>query len=83
MFGFIKKLFGGKPVEATQPEAAPYKVEVAPAPVVVESAPAAPAKIKANQPSGKKPAGKKPAGQKPAVKAKSSRNRKPKSKPQA
>jgi len=27
MLGLIKKLFGAKPAEATQPEAAPYKVE--------------------------------------------------------
>ena len=32
MLSFIKKIFGSKPAEVTQPEAAPYKVETAPAP---------------------------------------------------
>ena len=38
MIGFFKKLFGSKTAEATQPEAAPYKVET---PVVAEPAPVA------------------------------------------
>ena len=43
MLGLLKKLFGGKPAEATQPEAAPYKIETAPVveTVKVETAPVA------------------------------------------
>jgi hypothetical protein len=67
MLKHIKKLFGfGPKEEATQPEAAPYKVEVAPTPVaeqatqaVVESI--APAKKPAKKTAAKKaPAAKKP-----------------------
>jgi len=74
MFGLLKKLFGGKPAETTQPEAAPYKVEAAPTPVadkaveaVVKSV-AKPAPKKAAKPAQKKPAVQKPAGAKKAPK---------------
>ena len=73
MIGFIKKLFGSKPTETTQPEAAPYKVEVAPTPVAEKAAEAV---IKSVAKPVKKPAPKKPAATKKAP-------RKPKSKPQA
>ena len=71
MFGFIKKLFGFKPAEATA--AAPYKVEAPTVTEVVNSQPvvkeAAPAVVKApakKQPAKKAPA-KKPAAAKPAT----------------
>lgn len=74
MFGFIKKLFGTKPVETVVE--VPYKVEVATPAVtkvadqatqaVVESIAKSPAK----KPQAKKPAGNKPRGP-----------RKPKAKP--
>jgi hypothetical protein len=66
MIGFIKKLFGSTPAEATQPEAAPYKVETAPAPVA-EKATEAVVKSVANpakKTTPKKPANAKPAGAK-------------------
>jgi hypothetical protein len=79
MFGFLKKMFGGKPAEQTAE--APYKVETtvvetpkveAPAPVV-EAAPVA-------KPAPKKKAAPKKAAPKPAG-APKGRSRKPKSKP--
>ena len=78
MIGFIKKLFGAKPAEATQPEAAPYKVEVAPAPTPVAEQ-ATQAVVESIAPA-KKPAPKKA----PAKTAKPKAPRKPKaSKPKA
>ena len=79
MFSLLKKIFGSKPAEATQPEAAPYKVEVAPAPTPVAEK-AAEAVVKSVAKPAKKTAPKKPAGTKPAVKK---GPRKPKSKTQA
>jgi hypothetical protein len=82
MLGLIKKLFGAKPAEATQPEAAPYKVETpvaapepAPTPVaekateaVVQSIakPAKKAPVKKAAP--KKEAAPKKSGRKPKAK---------------
>jgi hypothetical protein len=74
MLGLIKKLFGGKPAEATAE--APYKVEVAPANIQQEGTVEAPAQTTpvAEQASqamvesvapAKKPAAKKPAPKKP------------------
>ena len=64
MIGFFKKLFGSKTAEATQPEAAPYKVET---PVVAEPAPvdeqASQAMVESVAPA-KKPRAKKPAAAK-------------------
>ena len=72
MIEFIKKLFGSKPAEVTQPEAVPYKVEVAPTPTpIAEKATEAVVKSVA------KPAPKKPAPAKPKA------PRKPKSTPKA
>ena len=73
MISFIKKLFGSTPTEATQPEAAPYKVEAAPTPVAEKATEAV---VKSVAKPAKKPAPKKPAAPKKAP-------RKPKSKPQA
>jgi len=60
MFKAIKEFFLGKPAEATQPEAAPYKVETAPAvQVAVEGAgvvEAKPAPAKKAAPKAKAPA---------------------------
>jgi hypothetical protein len=83
MIGFIKKLFGAKPAEATQLEAAPYKVEVAPAPTPVAEQ-ATQAVVESIAPA-KKPAAKKPAAKTaPAKTAKPKAPRKPKaSKPKA
>lgn len=71
MFGFIKKLFGGK--AETQAEC-PYKVEAAPAaepaptPVAQKATEAAVKSVakpaKAKKPASPKPAAKKPAGAK-------------------
>jgi len=79
MFKAIKEFFLGKPVEATQPEAAPYKVET-PFPVTkVEAvnaqpiAEVAPAPAKAKKAPAKKPAAPKakaPAKPKAPAKAK-------------
>lgn len=71
MFGFIKKLFGGKPAEA--PVAAPYKVEVEKAApevkVAVPSTPKVAATKKPTQPK-KKPASAKKGPTKPKSKPK-------------
>ena len=84
MFGFIKKIFGAKPAEATQPEAAPYKVETVPVVTEVVEAPKveeAPKKKPApkKQQFAKKAQAPKPATAKPASAKKGPR--KPKSKP--
>ena len=93
MLGLIKKLFGGKPAEATAE--APYKVEVAPANIQQEGTVEAPAQTTpvAEQASqamvesvapAKKPAAKKPqAVKKPAAPktAKPKTAPKPKAKP--
>lgn len=73
MLSLLKKIFGSKPAEVAQPEAAPYKVEVAPTPVAEKAAEAVIASIA-------KPA-KKAATKKPAT-AKSKAPRKSKSKTQ-
>jgi hypothetical protein len=80
MIGFIKKLFGSKPAEATTAPEVPYKVEapVAPTPVAEKASEAVVTSIAK---PAKKPAPKKPAGQKPAAPKKAPR--KPRSKPQA
>jgi hypothetical protein len=65
MIGFIKKLFGSTPAEATQPEAAPYKVETAPAPTPVAEK-ATEAVVKSVAKPAKKTTPKKPANAKPA-----------------
>ena len=98
MFGFLKKLFGAKPVETTA--TAPYKIE---APVADQSSfkdvEVAPATVKLVQPGqrkqgakkpaqGKKPQGQKPAGQKKPAQPKQGagnkpRGRRPKAKPAA
>ena len=90
MLGLLKKLFGGKPAEATQPEAAPYKVEAKPvedladiaiaqrpSPVVEKATEAAVESIA--KPAKKAPAKKAPA-KKPAGEKKPRAPRKPKSK---
>jgi hypothetical protein len=79
MFSILKKIFGSKPAEAAQPEAAPYKVEVAPAPTPVAEK-ATEAVVASIVKPAKKTAPKKPQGSKPATKK---GPRKPKSKPQA
>jgi hypothetical protein len=77
MLSLLKKIFGSKPAEVAQPEAAPYKVETAPAPT-----PVAEKATEAVVASIAKPA-KKAAPKKPAT-AKSKAPRKPKtSKPKA
>jgi hypothetical protein len=84
MFGFIKKLFGGKPVEQTAE--VPYKVEAPTVTEVVNSQPVVKEEAVAAQPAPKKkPAAKKPAGQKPAPKQGGAKKggRKPKAKPAA
>ena len=74
MFSLLKKIFGAKPKDDTQPEAAPYKVETAPAaPQVSEQA--TEAVVKSVAPAKKKAAPKKTAAPK--------KPRKTKSKPQA
>lgn len=74
MFKAIKEFFFGKP--ATQPEAAPYKVEAAPVALVVEGAgqvevPATKAESKPKKSGAKKPAktGNKPRKPKAQTKA--------------
>lgn len=91
MFGFIKKLFGGKAQE-TKAEECPYKVEskpvedladiaIAQRPTpVAEKATEAAVKSVAKPAPKKKPAGTKPAGKKPAAPKKGPR--KPKAKAQ-
>jgi hypothetical protein len=79
MFSILKKIFGSKPAEVTQPEDAPYKVEAAPAPTPV-SEKATEAVVASIATPAKKTAPKKPQGSKPATKKSP---RKPKSKPQA
>ena len=89
MFGFIKKLFGGKPAEVTAE--APYKVEVPTLTEVVNSQPVVKEEAAPVKPAPKKkPAGRKPAGPKPAQKPAAPKQgaakrggRKPKSKTQA
>lgn len=80
MLGLLKKLFGGKPAEVAQPEAAPYKVET---PVVAEPTPvtekASDAMVQSVAPAKKAPAKKAPA-KKPAGEKKPRAPRKPKSK---
>jgi hypothetical protein len=58
MISLLKKLFGSKPAEVAQPEAAPYKVEVAPAPTPVAEQ-ATEAVVKSVAKPAKKPAAKK------------------------
>lgn len=69
MFSLLKKIFGSKPAEATQPEAAPYKIETA---VSVEPTPVAEkateAVVKSVAKPAKKTAPKKSQGPKPASK---------------
>ena len=79
MLSLLKKIFGSKPAEATQPEAAPYKVETAPAltPVAEQATEAA---VKSVAKPAKKTAPKKTA---PAKTSKPKAPRKPKSKTQA
>ena len=77
MFGLIKKIFGGKPAEATQPEAAPYKVETVPVVTeVVEAPKVEEAKVEAAP--KKKPAPKKQQFDKKPAAAKVKKPRKPK-----
>ena len=82
MLGLLKKLFVGKPTEATQPEAAPYKVET---PVVADPVPtpvveqASQAMVESVAPAKKAPAKKAPA-KKPVGEKKPRAPRKPKSK---
>ena len=87
MFGLLKKLFGGKPAEVTQPEAAPYKVEQVPTLTEVVEAPkaeAAPvAETKKKAPAKKKAAPKQNAPKQPKKDGAKKGGRKPKSKPQA
>jgi hypothetical protein len=88
MFKAIKEFFLGKPVEATQPEAAPYKVET-PFPVTkVEAVNAQPiaevAPAKAKKAPAKKPAAPKakaPAKPKAPAKAKAPAKKAPAKKP--
>ena len=77
MLGLIKKLFGAKPVEATQPEAAPYKVETpvaapepAPTPVAEKATEAVVQSIAkpAKKAAPKKEAAPKKSGRKPKAK---------------
>jgi hypothetical protein len=80
MISLLKKLFGSKPAEIAQPEAAPYKVEVQPEPTPVAEK-ATEAVVASIVKPAKKTAPKKPQGSKPATKK---APRKPKaSKPQA
>lgn len=72
MISLLKKLFGSKPAEVAQPEAAPYKVEVAPAPTPVAEQ-ATEAVVKSVAKSAKKPAAKKPAAKKAPRKPKASK----------
>lgn len=69
MFSLLKKIFGSKPKEETQPEAAPYKVETVvsaePTPVAEKAAEAV---IKSVAKPAKKAAPKKSQGSKPATK---------------
>jgi hypothetical protein len=60
MLSFIKKIFGSTPAEATQPEAAPYKVETAPV-----ASKATEAVVKSVAKPAKKTAPKKQGGAKP------------------
>jgi hypothetical protein len=76
MISLLKKLFGSKTAEVAQPEAAPYKVEVAPAPTPVAEQ-AAEAVIASIAKPTKKTAPKKPATAKPKAPAKKG-SRKPK-----
>lgn len=60
MISLLKKLFGSKPAEVAQSEAAPYKVEVQPEPTpVVEKAAVQSVPKPAKKPAPKKPAAKK------------------------
>jgi hypothetical protein len=70
MLGFIKKLFGSKPVESTAE--VPYKVEVAVVPPSTTVTPEFPVESAKKSPANKKPAGAK----KPAVQAKTARAKK-------
>jgi hypothetical protein len=77
MISLLKKLFGSKPAEVAQSEAAPYKVETAPAPTPVAEK-AAEAVVTSIAKPAKKAVTKKPATAKPKA------PRKPKtSKPKA
>ena len=64
MIEFIKKLFGSKPAESTQPEVVPYKVEVASIPTpIAEKATEAVVKSVAKSAPKKSAAVKKPRAQ--------------------
>jgi hypothetical protein len=74
MLGFIKKLFGSKPVESTAE--VPYKVETPP--TTVGTVPMSTQYVEPATAPKKKPAAKRPAGaKKPAVRAKTARTKKP------
>ena len=60
MLSFLKKIFGSKPAETTQPEAAPYKIEIT-TPVAVQ---ASEVMIESVAPAKKKPVAKKDAAPK-------------------
>lgn len=69
MFSLLKKIFGAKPKDDTQPEAAPYKVETAvSAEVTPVAAAATEAVVKSVAKPAKKAAPKKSQGTKPATK---------------